>query len=272
MTNQTHSNSPHRKNSYDDYVVAEETGAEGVTLPMWASEAHNPLNLDPDYPANVVSLRRVDQVTGAFQLSQVFSPEECAHMVGFSERLGYHKDAAISLSRQVRHNQNVVWIADDASCDLIWRRIDAALGTRLQGMPDLRAFAINGRFRFYRYDEGDFFKFHGDGNWAASRIRDGVPVNDAFPGHRSQMTVIVALNCGFTGGATRFRVNADDPFSPVQHFNRVTEVDVYTAMGDILCFPHGYHPMHWMHSGEPILSGTKYILRTDLFFRALEDE
>jgi len=271
MTNQTHSNSPHSKNSYGDYVVAEETGAEGATLPLWASDASNPLNLDPDYPANVVSLRRVDQVTGAFQLNQVFSPEECAHIIGFSERLGYHEDAAISLSREVRHNRNVVWIADDASCDIIWRRIDAALGTRLQGMPDLRAFAINGRFRFYRYDEGDFFKFHGDGNWAASRIRDGALVNDAFPGCRSQMTVIVALNTGYSGGATRFRVNADDPFSPVQRFNRVNEVDVYTAMGDILCFPHGYHPMHWMHSGEPILAGTKYILRTDLFFNELEE-
>jgi len=271
MTNQTNSNGPQQKNPHGDYVVAEETGSEGDTLPMWASEAPNPLNLDPDYSASVVSLRRVDQVPGAIQLSQVFSAEECQHMIGVSERLGYHKDAAISLSRQVRHNQNVVWIADDASCDIIWRRLDAAFGTRLQGMPDLRAFAINGRFRFYRYDEGDFFKFHGDGNWACSRIRDGALVSDAFPGHRSQMTLIVALNSGFAGGATRFRVNADDPFSPVQHFNRVKEVDVYTAMGDILCFPHGYHPMHWMHSGEPIFSGTKYILRTDIFFNELEE-
>lgn len=271
MTNQPRSDFPPARNSYGDYIVAQETGAEGDILPLWASDAPNPLHLDPDYHADVVSLRRVDQVPGAFQLTQVFSPEECRHMIGFSERLGYHKDAAISLSREVRHNQNVVWIADDYSCELIWNRIDAALGTRLQGLPDLRAFAINGRFRFYRYDEGDFFKFHGDGNWACSRIRDGASVSDAFPGYRSQLSVIVALNGGFSGGATRFRVNADDPFSPVQHFNRVNEVDVYTAMGDILCFPHGYHPMHWMHSGEPILSGTKYILRTDLFLKELEN-
>ena len=271
MTDESNPNNMRKKNAYNDYVVAEETGFEGATVPVWASLAQNPWQLDADYPAATVALHRVPQVTGAFQLSAVLSAEECKRIVAFTERLGFHKDSSIALSQQVRHNKNVVWIADDTSCDLIWRRMETALSTRLQGMPDLRAFTINSRFRFYRYDEGDFFKFHGDGNWPVSRLRDGELVSDAVPGCRSQMSVLVALNAGYTGGATRFRVNADDPFSPVQHFNRVNEVDVYTAMGDILCFPHGYHPMHWMHSGETILSGTKYILRTDLFFRELEE-
>lgn len=266
MNDQANSPTCCRKNSYDDYVVAEETGSEGDVLPVWASQEDNPLKLDPDYPASRVSMHNLDQVTGAFQLRQVFSPAECRHMINFSERLGYHRDAAIALSREVRHNQNLVWIADDNTCELIWRRIGPVLDTMLHGFPDLRAFAINARFRFYRYDEGDFFKFHGDGNWPGSRLINGELISDAYSGLMSQMSVLLALNDDFSGGATRFRVNADDPFSPVQRHNRVNEVDVYTAMGDILCFPHGYHPFHWMHSGEPILSGKKYILRSDLFF------
>ena len=255
----------------DDYVLTVETGCEGADLPVWASQQNNPLNLDPDYPADTVTLHTLDNVPGAFHLKHVFTPEECRHMLEFTERLGFHEDAAISLSRDVRHNQNVVWVADDHSCDLIWRRIAPALNRMLPGFPDLRAITINGRFRFYRYDEGDFFKFHGDGNWPGSRVRDGKLVHDAYAGNISLMSVLVALNSDFTGGATRFRVNADDPFSPVQRHNRVNEVDVYTDAGDILCFPHGYHPQHWMHSGEPILSGHKYILRTDLLFSELTE-
>lgn len=257
--------------SQQEFAVEMETGCEGHPLPVWASNQPNPLQLDPSYPSDKVRLERVNNVTGAFHLRSVFSSEECQYLIDFTERLGYHQDAAISLSRDVRHNQNLVWIADDNSCDLIWRRIAPALDQRLLGFPDLRAFTLNGRFRFYRYDEGDFFKLHGDGNWTGSRLRDGKLINDAFDGGYSQMTVLVALNSDFEGGATRFRVNADDPFEPVQRHNRVNDVDVYTPAGDILCFPHGMHPLHWMHSGEPIISGKKYILRTDMLFAEQEE-
>jgi hypothetical protein len=44
------------------------------------------------------------------------------------------------------------------------------------------------------------------------------------------------------------------------------QVDVRTPAGSVLCFPHGMHPLHCIHSSEPIFSGVKYIIRTDVLF------
>ena len=117
-------------------------------------------------------------------------------------------------------------------------------------------FGLNARFRFYRYDPDDFFKSHGDGIWF---------------GCISCISVPFALNSDFTGGATRFRINADDPFEPVQRYNRVKEIDVYTAMGDILCFPHGINPLHWTHSGETTLKAIPFQL-AELLYNYSEEE
>ena len=70
----------------------------------------------------------------------------------------------------------------------------------------------------------------------------------------------------FDGGATRFLVNANDPSQPARRGDQVAEVDIRTPAGSILCFPHGMHPLHCIHSSEPIYNGTKYIIRTDVLF------
>jgi hypothetical protein len=45
------------------------------------------------------------------------------------------------------------------------------------------------------------------------------------------------------------------------------DVDIRTPAGSVLCFPHGMHPLHRVHSSVPISRGTKYIIRSDVLFK-----
>ena len=91
-------------------------------------------------------------------------------------------------------------------------------------------------------------------------------IADSFPDRFSQMTFLILLSDDFEGGETRFLVDADDPTKPARRSDNVREIDVRTPAGGVLCFPHGHHPLHCLHSSAEITSGTKYIIRTDLLF------
>ncbi len=248
------------------YIVAREAGAEHPSLPAWANWARNPAGLAENHSPDRVVRREVDGVPAAFQLLNVLTAEECRRLIALSESLGYLEDAAVSLPREIRHNDNVVWVVDEDTDRIIWQRVAhlVARDTAVHGGRE--PLGLNARFRFYRYGPGDFFKFHTDGGWPGSRVVDGRLVTNAYPDRFSLMTFLILLNDDFEGGATRFRVNAADPTQPAKYYNEVREVDVRTPAGGVLCFPHGMHPLHCVHSGETILRGVKYIIRTDVLF------
>lgn len=241
------------------YVVAHEPGAEHPALPTWANREMNPARLSRQHPQ---SIRRIDlpQVPGAYQLLSVLSQEECLNLIALSEALGFLPDAAVSLPREVRHNDNVVWVTDEETDGLIWGRVAALAGQQLEPFGESEPLGLNARFRFYRYSLQDYFRAHTDGAWPGSRVINGELVANAYPDRYSQMTFLIFLNDDFEGGATRFRV--PDPGAA----NGFNMVDVRTPAGGVLCFPHGYHPLHCVHSSEPIEQGIKYIIRTDMLF------
>ncbi len=243
-----------------------EPGAENPSLPTWANSGANPARLSESHPLDAVTRKEVADVPAAYQLLNVLSPEECQRLIDLSEGLGYLKDAAVSLPREIRHNDNVVWVTDETTDNIIWQRVAPLVTQNLEMFGGKKPLGLNARFRFYRYNENDFFKFHSDGAWPGSRVIDGRLVVNACPDRFSQQTFLIFLNDDFDGGATRFLVNADDPSQPAGRYSRVGEVDVRTPAGGVLCFPHGRHPLHCIHSGEPITRGTKYIIRTDVLF------
>ena len=247
--------------SQDFYIVCREPGAENPSLPTWACRTENPAALAQVYPQEEILRRRLDAVPGAYQLLNVLSPGECRRLVELSERLGYLEDAAVSLPRSVRHNDNVVWVADATTESILWRRVAHLAGRELDIFDGKRPLGLNARFRFYRYGEGDYFKPHTDGSWPGSRVVDGELVANAWPDRYSLMTFLVLLNDDFEGGATRFLVPAEG-----RGDSRWREVDIRTPAGGVLCFPHGMHPLHCVHSSEPVTGGTKYIIRTDMLF------
>ena len=248
------------------FVAALEPGAEHPALPTWANNNQNPANFSREYSSSHVERKEIKEVPGAFQLLNVLSKEECAKLIDISEQLNYLPDAAVSLPRNVRHNDSLTWIVDEQTDGLIWQRVAHLMDDKQKIFGGSRALGINARFRFYRYGVDDYFKPHSDGSWPGSRVIEREVIANAYPDRYSQMTFLVLLSEGFEGGETRFMVNAEDPTKPAKAGDRVKDVDVRTPAGSVLCFPHGMHPLHCIHSSVPITKGVKYIIRTDVLF------
>jgi hypothetical protein len=244
------------------YIVTYEPGFGPEPLPLWTDQPgeFNPFDSSPSEPATRIN---VPEVPGAFQLLNVLSQHEADNIVIMAEKLGFHQDSPVSLPYEIRHNGNMNWVVSDFIDAEIWKRSKELI---TESFNSKSAKGLNARFRFYRYGIGDFFKLHTDGSWPGSRVKNGHLVQDAFPELRSQYTYLIFLNDGYEGGRTQFFVSKSDPKKPAKLQDDVNEISISTPKGAALCFPHGTHPLHCLHAGEEITSGTKYIIRTDILF------
>ena len=250
----------------DFYIVAYEAGAEHPSLPTWANRSENPLALSSHLPQELLRRKEIDAVPGAFQIDNVLTAAECQKLIDLSETLGYLPDAAVSLPRTIRHNDNLVWVTDTQTDAIIWQRVANLANQQPELYFQKRALGLNARFRFYRYSQGDYFKPHTDGAWPGSRVIDGNLVANAYSDRYSLMTFLIFLNDNFSGGATRFLVPKAASGKVTATREAAEVVDVRLPQGTVLCFPHGPHPLHCVHSSEPVLQGVKYIIRTDMLF------
>lgn len=240
----------------DFYVVAREDGRETVGLPTWAARRPGLVRFCT-LPVSSVAGEDIAAVPGAFHINGLLTAGECEQLIQISERLGYHTDSPVSLSHDVRHNDNVNWVVDESIDMPIWKRC-RHLFTERFGMSE--AMGLNARFRFYRYRSGDFFAPHIDGEWPGSRVREERLLHDAYGDRISRMTLLLFLSDGYRGGRTLFHLPPN--------VDAATEVlvPVSTPRGAGLCFPHGSDPRHCVHAGERVEGGTKYIVRTDVLF------
>ena len=238
------------------YIVAREAGAQNPSLPTWANNKENEINLDENLKPNIKRID-LDDVPGAFQLLNVFTAQECENFIKQTEELGYLEDAAVSLPRSVRHNDNITWVVDDLTHDIIWNRCKDFMYDNKEIFYGKNTLGINKRFRFYKYSKGDFFKLHTDGSWPGSRVVNKELITDFYKDRYSQMTFLILLSEDFQGGETQFIVNKKA---------EKELVNIRTPKGGVLCFPHGLHPLHCLHSSNTITSGIKYIIRTDVLF------
>ena len=101
---------------------------------------------------------------------------------------------------------------------------------------------------------------------SGSRVVENKLISNAYPDRYSRMTFLILLNDDFSGGMTAFYVDKNDPSQPARRAEDVKVAEIRTPAGGALCFPHGTHPLHCLHSSEPVLSGIKYIIRTDVLF------
>lgn len=105
-------------------------------------------------------------------------------------------------------------------------------------------YELNERLRFLRYDPGEYFASHMDGRYYR-------PIGHPHEGDFSLITCQLYLNDGFTGGTTRF-------------FHSTKQNDFYDVIpkaGSVLLFEHRME-----HSGEVVVEGCKYAMRTDIMF------
>lgn len=112
----------------------------------------------------------VKDVPGAILIHNVLHPSECEELLQFSEAMGYTEDAPVNLGRNVRHNDNCVWVAHQKLNEQLFERAkpflpkkvlhamhayssDKLLGSLIQLVADVKLRMLAG------------------GIWAASRIK-----------------------------------------------------------------------------------------------------
>lgn len=184
-----------------------------------------------------------------FTIPELFTPDECQALIEKGEALGFER-ATVTTSAGpvalpgVRNNDRVIWDDADFAAE-IWEKVAALISEGPEGQPPI---GLNERWRFYRYEPGQRFKRHRDGSLALPpRVVDG----KALPLGRSLTTLLIYLNESCTGGETAFFTEAGNEYL------RVTP-----QAGTALCFAH-----ELKHEGCAVLSGTKYVLRTDILYK-----
>ncbi|PPJ51637.1 hypothetical protein CBER1_08817 [Cercospora berteroae] len=221
----------------------------------------------------------------AVVLDNVLSPEECKRFISAAEGTtnGEWERAMINIGggRQELHT-------DARNCGrIIWdsREIVAKIWKRIEHLPEVREIVRlenvptifgngpakrgeiwtltrpNERMRFLKYVGGEYFRPHCDGAYETPDKKE-----------RSYFTMHLYLNSGgvlskeelaklsaeyrknvLIGGATTFH-------SP--NMDRSKDIDVLPKTGRVLIFQH----QNLLHSGDDVLRGVKYTMRTDLMY------
>ena len=212
-------------------------------------------------------------IPGTRQIFGVLTPDECRQIIDLTEEMGYREDAPVSLGRDVRFNENVVWFPDNVTLNTIYQRMLPHLPKTMDGgRPPA---GLNARFRCYRYSAGGFFKPHYDGSWPGSLVVEQQPngnkvVHDAFGDRWSTMTALFYLNDDFKGGETRFMI---------PHHGTFQVQTVQPTAGSVLLFHHGEMPLSPLHESAVVTpssdsneGGEKYIVRTDVLYLLENDQ
>jgi predicted 2-oxoglutarate/Fe(II)-dependent dioxygenase YbiX len=175
-----------------------------------------------------------------FVIHDLLSLGECDELIRRSEALGY-ETAAVGgeLVPQLRNNGRA-FLEDVALASELWRRAAPFLPRQPDGA---QASGLHERFRFYRYEAAEQFGVHMDGS-----IRRG-------EAEESRLTFMVYLSAVEEGGETNF-----------YRAGGVLEFAVSPSPGKALVFDH-----RRLHEGAAVRRGRKYVLRTDVLYRAGPD-
>lgn len=183
-----------------------------------------------------------------FTVDEFLTAEECDQYLQISEDIGF-EDALVNTPQgqlvraDVRNNQRVMF-SNEEIASWLWERAADFVPHAWDGR---RAVGVNEMLRFYRYDPGQQFDWHQDFSFE----RDN--------GEQSRLTFMIYLNDDCVGGETSFEDSySDEPFDALK---------IVPKRGMALFFEHSVH-----HKGEPVVSGRKYVLRTDVMYAAWEDE
>jgi len=236
-------------NSYADQQVVDAEYTEqmgkrkGAKIPRWMRKGAS-------VPAHVQNLKCEQLVFPKFYYRQsrwavlirdVLTKKECQDLIALSEKQGYEEALVnIGLGRQQKmpefRNCQRMMIDNWDMVNCLWARCHKFIP---QYFDDRRKISFNERLRFLRYHEGEFFAPHYDGVYQRQN------------GERSSLTFLLYLNDEFKGGATKYLKPFDE--------HRFIAPKISTGM--VVMFQHDIY-----HEGEPLLGGTKYIVRTDVMY------
>ena len=181
-------------------------------------------------------METAQQTEKIWTIKGFLSPRYCKELIDDCETTGFQA-ARVSLPggrkmmKGLRDNDRQSF-EDPVLAEKLFSNLGHALPVLTEGHT---ASALYENFRVYRYGPAQKFKRHIDG-----RVKDR--------GRESRLSFLIYLNDDFTGGETKF----DD-------------ATILPKQGTALLFIH-----EQKHESLPILSGTKYVLRTDIFYSADE--
>lgn len=165
-------------------------------------------------------------------IPDVLSPAICRNFIDRFEEMGF-VEAKVSLAsgpemmKGLRNNDRLEFYDENLAREL-FGKLEHLFPKLADGEI---AHSLYERFRVYRYDPAQRFKRHIDG-----QVKD--------KSRASRLSFLIYLNDDFTGGATHFDAHTIEP-----------------QQGAALMFEHAIK-----HEGRPVTAGTKYVLRSDVFY------
>ncbi|WP_294315371.1 2OG-Fe(II) oxygenase [uncultured Chryseobacterium sp.] len=169
-----------------------------------------------------------------FLIENFLTNEECDHYIDLIKDKVF-EEAKINMqgrqvmSKGIRNNDRLM-VFDNKLAENLFRRAARFLP---QTHGTYKVSGFNEMFRIYKYSPGQRFKMHRDGSYIRNEHE------------RSFYTFLIYLNDDFEGGETEF----EGLFT------------VAPKKGSALVF---YHPFR--HEGKTLISGLKYVLRTDIMY------
>ena len=174
-------------------------------------------------------------------INNVFSDEECSNLIIYSENVGYVQASSYidkykkeHFFLEIRKSLRCVIDSIDFS-KILYKRIAHIIPNKYN---DMEFSEINPRFRFLKYNNGDFFAKHTDEHYKNDK-------NEI-----SLITVLIYLNDDYEGGNTNFL------------FDDTNEISIMPKIG-LICLMD----QNILHEVPNITNGIKYVIRTELMYK-----
>ncbi|KZT68187.1 hypothetical protein DAEQUDRAFT_766569 [Daedalea quercina L-15889] len=229
-------------------AAASNTGGSSTSSPK------APLQFPPISPKRRLQTRAIleDQI---LLVDGFMTPEECKRYVDFIDGQSLELTPPKKRGEAVRVNYRLSVTSAEMAEKLYTLlsphlpRFPYPASLQREGTEARPVHSLNSNIRMYKYTPGQHFGCHYDDS-----------VRDPQTGAQSEWTLLVYLTGaedGVKGGETIFYTG--------QKGKRGTEAIVAPlTRGTALLHRHGHECL--LHEGSPVISGTKYILRSDLMF------
>ncbi len=180
-------------------------------------------------------MKKIELHPKVFLIKNFLTKKMCDHFIEKGELISFEEakvniDGKQVMLKGVRNNKRILF-KDERLAQRIWLQIQPFV---VKTFGKYKVTGLNEMFRIYKYEKGERFKMHRDGSYERNETEC------------SFFSFLIYLNEDFIGGETYFEEG----------------ITITPNLGDALLFNH---PLR--HEGKPIISGTKYVLRTDIMYQ-----
>lgn len=226
-------------------------------IPIWGVK-FNDLFLNKDFNNKEPVIKRDVKLNGilSFLLDNILSERQCNELIKICEDLGFRSEApGITTPPGMRMNKTVHFVASENIMCYIFNRINEHLPIILDGK--ILYNKLSCRINVYKYDKGDIFNKHIDGDWPGYGLNENNRMVE-WENCRSKISMLLYLNDnrnGVIGGTTTL-------------YNKINEeIDINPKQGSALFFRHGFDNDSVLHKGCEILGNTpKYVARINILY------